>query len=275
MRWFRVVPLAALCLFVSAADVEGSGDDENEQFLTADNDAPLGHDALLDTILKRAVTFPPERFNSTLQLELVRAEEELSRGRLGLTLWLHQVWSDPSYAFPEKTTIKQLKLPLEALQPKMSSPQTVVKNALYFKEHSTPTLNGFVTLYANGTFWSHRKITVDLPCVKNFGHRSEEAADDSFPVCARGELSKSDFRYGETTCEMRYGSYIRDETLLMLLWDYNAVLTQTVPCTGGGKMINACRVRETQTLRRQTMFAGDMYDELVACFIIDVFHSRF
>lgn len=265
MRWFRVVFLAVLCLFtcandVSFSDIDSSGEEDDDPFLSVEKDAPLlnealDNDALLDRILSRVVHFRPDRFNSTLQLELVRAEEELYRGRIGLTLWLHQSWTDPSYAFSPKTTIKRLKLPLDVLLPKVPTPQTVVKNALYFKEHSTPMLNGFATLDADGTFTSHQKVTIDLPCVKHVGYDHEYSSDDSFPVCSRSSAQSKNRPSVEIICELRFGSYIRDETLLNLQWNFNAIVTQTVPCTStsGKGGISACNVRETQTLRRQTV----------------------
>lgn len=98
----------------------------------------------------------------------MRALEAVNRGRLELTVWSHEVWRIPELTSATKLWEHRssLKLPLESRSQLEISPETVFKNALYFKEHRTPSLNTVLQLTRHGYVALHSQYTLDIPCTK-------------------------------------------------------------------------------------------------------------
>ncbi|TKR68422.1 hypothetical protein L596_024411 [Steinernema carpocapsae] len=211
--------------------------------------------------------------NSSLQIELVRADEEISRGRMGLTLWVHERWNIPemdekrsSQAFDDR-----VKLPISEDQTLRVSPETVFKNSLYFKLHRSPSPNVFLEVARDGRFVTHSKVTVDIPCTRILPMKEDYV---EYPICGR-ELTLrrhySQRRYEDVICELRYGSFVRDKKLLSLQWAFNAITGHTVPCSN--EIVPRCSIQEILTFHRDVEFIGDSYDELIACFVLTYHHN--
>uniref|UniRef100_A0A915C028 Uncharacterized protein n=1 Tax=Parascaris univalens TaxID=6257 RepID=A0A915C028_PARUN len=255
-----------LCLAVAVAALEGSGAADQNVWIEY-KDTPIDFN-YINNILA-AHSYRP--INSTLQLEIVRAEEEIRRGRMSVTLWAHQVWYIHDEALLDalsrlSNNQEVIKINLAHNMQLAASPQTVFKNALYFKEHHTPTRNAILHTTKDGRFALHSKFTLDIPCVRIFPMKLEYI---EYPICGR-EISLG--RHGnyrssnDVVCEMRFGSYIRDKSMLNLNWAFNAIDGNSAPCSN--ELVPHCLIQEIQTFRRETEFIGEKFDELIACFLL-------
>ena len=100
-------------------------------------------------------------------MQIVRAEEEIRRGRMGMTVWYNLSWEMP-FEISENfwSDNQKLKFQLGSASHLSVAPQTVFKNALYLSEHKTPLLNSILHVTKRGRFELHSKVTVDIPCVR-------------------------------------------------------------------------------------------------------------
>lgn len=103
-----------------------------------------------------------------MQLEIIRAFESVSRGRLELTIWSHEYWKIPELSVATKLWQYQnwLKFHLNSRSELKFSPEMIFKNALYFKEHRTPLLNTILELNNYGDIALHSLYTLDIPCTR-------------------------------------------------------------------------------------------------------------
>ncbi|VDK52977.1 unnamed protein product [Anisakis simplex] len=259
------------------ASFDGSGLADQEVWIEY-KDNPVNFNIINEALQSHS----NRHINSTLQLEIVRAEEEIRRGRMSVTLWAHQVWALPERVLDgvidrlRLNDQKQIKLQLDRSTKLALSPQAVFKNALYFKEHHTPSSNTILHVRRDGVFSLHSKFTLDIPCVRivpmkavrSFCH-SMKAEYIEYPLCGREiTLSRSGgYRSSnDVVCEMRFGSYIRDRSLLHLDWAFNAIDGHSSPCSN--ELVPHCLIQEIQTFRRETEFVGEEFDELIACFLL-------
>ncbi|KAK0417581.1 hypothetical protein QR680_013095 [Steinernema hermaphroditum] len=206
--------------------------------------------------------------NSSLQIELVRADEEISRGRMGLTLWVHERWNLPDLDAKRSVPAfdDRVKLPFAEGESLRVSPDAVFKNSLYLKLHRTPTPNVFLEVTRDGHFVSHSKITVDIPCTRIIPMKEDYV---EYPICGRELSLRRHYvqrRYEDVICELRYGSFLRDKRQLALQWHFNAITGHSVPCSN--EMVPKCQIQEILTFQRDVEFIGDSYDELIACFVL-------
>ncbi|MFH4974005.1 hypothetical protein AB6A40_000714 [Gnathostoma spinigerum] len=256
------------CLYVVAQKPEGSGADEK------DWDESEGAPLSIEAINKILSHYTHHLINSTVQLEVVRADEEIRRGRLDTVLWIHQIWDVPNVdlglfaSSPLHDDEIIFKIPLERSSALILSPQTVFKNALYFRENHTPLLNAVLHISTKGRFAIHAKYNVDIPCVRIVPMKTDYI---QYPICGReigiGKDASGVYRsYNEVVCELRYGSYVRDTSRLRLDWAFNAIDGHSAPCSN--ELVPHCLIQEIQTFRRQTDFLGEEYDELIACFLL-------
>ncbi|KHN79044.1 hypothetical protein Tcan_14274 [Toxocara canis] len=257
---------ALLCLAVAVTALEGSGAADQNVWIEY-KDTPITFN-YINNALSEYVYRP---INTTLQLEIIRAEEEIRRGRISITLWAHQVWHLREKALYEALSTlwsnrDVIKVVLDHNAQLTLSPQAVFKNALYFKEHYTPLRNTIFHAAKNGRFSLHSKFTIDIPCVRIFPMKLEYI---EYPICGK-EITLG--RHGtyrssnDVVCEMRFGSYVRDKSLLNLDWAFNAIDGHSSPCSN--ELIPHCLIQEIQTFRRETEFIGEKFDELIACFLL-------
>uniref|UniRef100_A0A914S2Y7 Uncharacterized protein n=1 Tax=Parascaris equorum TaxID=6256 RepID=A0A914S2Y7_PAREQ len=146
---------------------------------------------------------------------------------MSVTLWAHQVWYIHDEALLDalsrlSNNQEVIKINLAHNMQLAASPQTVFKNALYFKEHHTPTRNAILHTTKDGRFALHSKFTLDIPCVRIFPMKL-----------------------------MRFGSYIRDKSMLNLNWAFNAIDGNSAPCSN--ELVPHCLIQEIQTFRRETV----------------------
>ena len=245
-RW--ALSLLWLCLlgFAQLGRAEGSGEG-------------LGPD-LEDEVKEGVLELDPEQMAqdqqpSLLQLHIipVRAEDEFFRGRVALTLWLHETWNDSRLARPNR---KPVLLSPEDVSGLTHSP-LAIKNALYYKAVATPRLHGRLTLYANGTVDSWRQVRIDAPCQLE----NRQAPSATFAQSRYRQPAYSSFL---SRCDLRFGSFLRPHQSLALRWAPIAIDTKDFLCVGRGGAASRCSLQTTTTSRKTVRFAGHNFHVLVA-----------
>lgn len=209
--------------------------------------------------------FSNDVFNVTFQLEFVRAIEAVDRGRLELTVWAHEVWTIPELARENKLWDHRdsVKLLLDSQSQLKFVPETVFKNALYFKEHRTPLLNSVLQVNKHGYVSLHSLYTLDVPCTKIIPTRSK---------CIKYDLCGMEIKEGQylngigAVCELYYGSLTRDKTQLNLNWAFNNFGESNMPCSV--EFMPRCVITRIRPSKKEVTFLGEEYDELVACIVL-------
>uniref|UniRef100_A0A915PGI3 FBD domain-containing protein n=1 Tax=Setaria digitata TaxID=48799 RepID=A0A915PGI3_9BILA len=204
-------------------------------------------------------------FNVTFQFEIVRAVEAVSRGRLELTIWSHEFWYIPELLDAKQFWSKQnwLKLRLNSRTELEFSPEMILKNALYFKEHRTPLLNTILEIRNDGFMVLHSLYTLDIPCTKIIPTQSKCI---KYELCGV-EIVESQYESSvSAVCELHYGSLIYDNNQIILNWATSSFHETNMACSV--ELLPRCVITRIRRSKRETTFVGQKYDELVACIVL-------
>ncbi|VDN07865.1 unnamed protein product [Thelazia callipaeda] len=219
----------------------------------------------IDAINSLLRPFANNALNVTFQFEIMRALEAVNRGRLELTIWTHEVWRifEPQIVTKLLEEKDSLKIRLNSASDLKFSPETVFKNALYFKEHRTPLLNTVLQLNKYGDISLHSLYTLDIPCTKITRLKSTCI---KYEVCGM-HIEEDQYQNNVyAVCELYYGSITQESNQIHLNWASEDFGEPNLSCSV--QSLPGCVITRIRPSKKEITFLGGQYDELVACIIL-------
>ncbi len=120
--------------------------------------------------------------------------------------------------------------------------------------HSSPIVNSYASVHANGTVWQSQRMMISIPCSLDINLSVSVCFLSCFTFILTVIHSFSRFPFDEVTCETTIQSFRFDDKQISLQWStYPVVLFKELSLTGF-KHANYSVVSVNQVRKRKKMF---------------------